>query len=109
MTSLNHKEIKLYPVKWIPFGFRAMCIPPVGILIKKKYFQFSNSEEMAEILKHENIHWSQYKRMGFFMFYFRYFAQLLIIGYDTMPMEMEARQGLTDEQKWNYRSIYHKN
>lgn len=108
MSTLEYKKLKIHPVDYVPFGFRAMCIPPFGILIHKKYLQFSNGEEMAEILKHEEIHWDQYKRMGFVMFYLRYFLQLFLIGYDTMPMELEARKHLTEEQKWNYRAIYHK-
>jgi hypothetical protein len=75
-----------------------MTIPPFGIFIKKE-FKGNN-----QILKHDLIHWKQYKRMGFIMFYFRYIIQLIIIGYDTMPMELEAREG--DENKLNYREKY---
>lgn len=88
-------------VKWLLPPFRAMTIPPFGIFIKEVH------KGDAQILAHDLIHWKQYERMGFFMYYFRYFAQLLLIGYDTMPMEMEARQHDSEEVKWNYREHYH--
>jgi len=78
-----------------------MTIPPFGIIIKKE-FKGDN-----QILKHDLIHWKQYKRMGLFMYYFRYLMQLILIGYDTMPMEMEARQDDNESVKWNYRDNYH--
>jgi hypothetical protein len=46
--------------------------------------------------------------MGMFLYYFRYFIQLIIIGYDTMPMEMEARQNENYEDIYKYREKYHK-
>ena len=86
---------KVYYVNWVLPPFRAMTIPPFGIFIKK---QFKGDEQ---ILKHDLIHWGQYKRMGLIMFYFRYIIQLIIIGYDTMPMELEARQ--FEDSVYNYR------
>ena len=97
------REPKIRYVQWVLPPFRAMTIPPFGIFIKKEF------EGDKQILEHDLIHWKQYERMGLFMYYFRYFMQLLLIGYDTMPMEMEARQGDDDETKWNYRERYHKN
>ena len=96
------KKPKIYYTNFILPPFRGMCIPPFGIFIKKEY----KGNEM--ILDHDLIHWKQYKRMGLFMFYFRYFIQLIIIGYDTMPMEMEARQNEGKKELWNYREKYHK-
>jgi len=100
---MNKKQPKIYYTNCILPPFRAMTIPPFGIFIKKEY------KGNNQILKHDLIHWKQYKRMGLFMYYFRYFVQLLLIGYDTMPMEMEARQDDDDKTKWNYRNKYHKN
>lgn len=94
------KQPKIYYVNWLIPPFRAMTIPPFGIFIKK---QFKGNHQ---ILQHDLIHWKQYKRMGFFMYYFRYFFQLITIGYDTMPMEMEARQH--EQNPYNYREKYHK-
>lgn len=92
---------KIYYVKWVIPPFRAMTIPPFGIFIKKEF------KLDPQILRHDCIHWKQYLRMGFILYYSRYFFQLLLIGYDTMPMEMEARQFDSDQVKWNYRSRYH--
>jgi hypothetical protein len=93
---------KIYYVKWLIRPFRAMTIPPFGIFILNKY------KGDNQILQHDLIHWQQYKRMGIFMYYFRYIIQLIIIGYDTMPMEMEARQHEKYEDIYKYREIYHK-
>lgn len=91
----------IYVSRLIP-PFRAMTIPPFGIFVKK---EFKGDDQ---ILQHDLIHWQQYKRMGLFLFYFRYFFQLLFIGYDTMPMELEARKHDSEHVKWNYRQTYHK-
>jgi hypothetical protein len=53
------------------------------------------------------IHWKQYQKMGFFIFYFKYFSQLLITGYDKMPMEMEARYEEDEYTKKHFSEIYH--
>ena len=93
---------KIRYVKWLWGSYRAMTIPPFGIFVKKEF------EGNSKILEHDLIHWKQYQRMGLLLFYFRYFMQMLLIGYDTMPMEMEARQNEDDKTKWNYRETYHK-
>ncbi len=95
------KKPKLFYVKYLFPPFRAMTIPPFGIFIKKEF------KGNRQILKHDLIHWKQYLRMGLIMYYIRYFIQLFIIGYDTMPMEMEARQYDDQKTKWNYREKYH--
>lgn len=92
---------KIYYVKYLLPPFRAMTIPPFGIFIKLKY------KGNEQILKHDLIHWKQYKRMGLIMYYLRYFIQLIIIGYDTMPMELEARQNEKYEDIYKYREKYH--
>ena len=97
----NNKRPKVYYVKFVIPPFRGMALPPFGIFIKK---QFRGNKK---ILKHDLIHWQQYRRMGFFMYYLRYLLQLIIIGYDTMPMEMEARRGEKENDRWNYRNKYH--
>jgi hypothetical protein len=91
-----NRYVPIYYVKndRIPI-FRAIMIPHIGIFIKDKY-KYDKC-----LLEHEIIHYRQYKRMGSFMFLLRYIFQLILIGYDTMPLELEARQ--TDESLWNYR------
>jgi len=96
------KQPKIYYVTYLIPPFRAMTIAPFGIFIKKE-FKGNN-----QILLHDLIHWKQYERMGVIMYYFRYFIQMLLIGYDIMPMEMEARQFDNKKTKWNYRKRYHK-
>lgn len=96
------RPARIYYVHWVVPPFRAMTIPPFGIFIKLEH------RHDAKVLEHDLIHWRQYQRMGLFLFYFRYLVQLLLIGYDTMPMEMEARQNDDEATKWNYRERYHK-
>jgi hypothetical protein len=64
-------------------------------IVKEKY---KNDKILHE---HEIIHWNQYKRMGSLLFLIRYIFQFIFIGYDTMPLELEARQ--SDSSLWNYR------
>jgi len=93
---------KIFYVNKLPGKFRGMTIPPIGIFILKKY-EFDD-----KVLEHDLVHWKQYKRMGLFLFYFRYLMQYILIGYDLMPMEMEARQNENLEDQYNYREKYHK-
>lgn len=80
--------------------FRAIMIPHIGIFIKKEY------KNDTILLKHEIVHWNQYKRMGSLLFLLRYLYQFITIGYDTMPLELEARQ--YDDSLWNYRKRWWK-
>ena len=93
---------KIIPVKWLPFNLRGATLPPFGIFIKHDHI---NNQK---IINHDLIHWKQYKRMGLLLYYFRYAIQLIIIGYDTMPMEMEARHEEKYEDIYKYRELYHK-
>ena len=97
-----NEKPKIFYVKWLIPPFRAMTIPPFGIFILHKY------KGDDQVLQHDLIHWKQYKRMGIIMYYLRYIVQLIFIGYDTMPMEMEARQKEKYEDIYNYREKYHK-
>jgi hypothetical protein len=85
----------------IHIPFRAICLAPFVILVRKKY------KGNFGLLRHELIHWKQYKRMGFILFYSRYILQYFLFGYDNMPMELEARQGENHYGLWNYRQKYH--
>lgn len=88
-------------IKYVPY-FRGLCLPPFGIFLSEKY------KNNRGLFVHELIHWKQYKRMGLIMFYFRYLSQLFLVGYDIMPMEMEARQHESEKFRWNYRQQYFK-
>jgi hypothetical protein len=91
---MKHPNVYYIKSNQLPV-FRAICIPHVGIFIKEKY------KDDKTLLEHELVHWKQYKRMGSLVFLLRYLFQFIVIGYDTMPLELEARQ--TDESLWNYR------
>ena len=99
---MSSKKPRIIYTNFILPPFRAMTVPPIAIFVKKEH------KGNNDIIEHDLIHWRQYQRMGFLMFYLRYFLQLIIIGYDTMPMEMEARQNDDHHTKWNYREINHK-
>lgn len=94
------KHPKIFYSKWFPFYFRGIMIPFIGIVIKEEY------KTSTRLMNHEMIHWYQFKRMGVILFITRYVFQLIFIGYDTMPMEMEARQNEEEHIKWNYRKNY---
>lgn len=102
MNTIYKIRPRLIYVSWLLPPFRAMTIPPFGIFIKKQY------KGNLQILKHDLTHWHQFQRMGFFLFYFRYFFQLLTVGYDYMPMEIEARMSDSKGIINNYRRKYHK-
>lgn len=66
-------------------GFAGSCLPPFGIYILP--------ERMADngLIRHEQIHWAQYQRMGVLKYYLTYVWQVLRYGYWNSPMEREAR------------------
>lgn len=104
IQSINYpnKTYKVYRIhsNLLPL-FRGICIPYIGIFVKRRY------ETDWILLEHESIHMDQFKRMGILMYILRYITQLIFIGYDTMPMELEARQ--TDSSLWSYRKRNWKN
>ncbi|WP_204343853.1 hypothetical protein [Psychroserpens algicola] len=48
------------------------------------------------------MHWKQYQKKGLIGFYYDYYNELKIYGYDKMPMEIEARFWESDNCKLNY-------
>ena len=76
-------------VRWFlrTFGFGGVTLPPLGIFIL--------AERINEdaLVRHEQVHWAQYQRMGLVRFYATYIYQVLRYGYHNAPMEVEARQG----------------
>jgi hypothetical protein len=77
--------VKVFYCDFIPFGLRAMTVPPVGIYIRQDYYGDN------VLLYHELTHWDQYQRMGLINFYAKYFSGLIYPGYWNCPMETEAR------------------
>lgn len=74
-----------YVPKWLqPFAkFNAITLPPFGM-----FFNFGNFVDST--IKHELVHWEQYKRFGFLGFYLLYLYYTLKYGYENNPMELEA-------------------
>jgi len=105
--GLHWREIKLSPKiiyvkpRVIPI-FRAFALPWKkkgvydGIIIINERYR---DDEL--LIKHESRHLYQIKRMTLPIYLMRYIVQLIFIGYDSMPMELEARQD--DVSLWNYR------
>ena len=75
--------------------FRAFALPYIGVIVKEQY------KDDKALIEHERIHLKQIKRMTFPLYCLRYIVQLIFIGYDTMPMELEARQ--PQKELFNYR------
>jgi hypothetical protein len=82
----TQKKPALIFVEGKPLGFRAITVPPVGILVSKQY------AHEPDILEHELEHWRQAQRLGVIGFYASYLSELLTQGYPCMPMEVQARQ-----------------
>ena len=81
-------------VYYLPFNIpgkqMAITIPPFGIFIESKY-ENENSNNPCSIMKHEVIHWEQYKKMGLISFYYNYLKCYLNSGRINNLMEEEAR------------------
>lgn len=88
--NIIKKEMIFYTPINIPGSLMAMTIPPFGIFIEKKYRNEGNGPK--SIIRHEKVHWTQYKKMGLLQFYYRYFAELIKYGRFDGPMEVEARR-----------------
>jgi hypothetical protein len=67
------------------WGFHGITLPPLGIYIL--------AERLGDerLVRHEQTHWAQYRRMGAVRFYLTYLWQVLRYGYRNAPMEREAR------------------
>lgn len=72
--------VNLFTSKWVA----AITLPPFGIYIRDAY------KDDETILRHEQIHWEQYQRYGFWGFYWHYLSQAARKGYEQHPMEQEA-------------------
>ena len=75
-------------IRWFlkTFGYGGIVLPPFGIYILAERM---NEEELV---RHEQVHWSQYERMGAVKFYWNYLVGLVRYGYKNHPMEVEARE-----------------
>lgn len=87
---VSYSILKKDKVYYIPFDIpgkqMAATVPPFGIFIESKY------RKDDEMLRHELVHWSQYRRMGLYGFYSTYFSEYKKYGRFNGPMEVEARK-----------------
>jgi len=83
MTPKPARHLIRWMLRWR--GFAGVTLPPFGIYIL--------AERMHDegLIRHEQAHWEQYKRMGAIRFYLTYIWQVLRYSYRNAPMEVEAR------------------
>lgn len=90
LNLIKHPFLYYLPFN-IPGKQMASTIPPFGIFIESKY-QNENSNNPCSILKHEMVHWEQYKRMGLISFHYNYLKCYLNAGRINNWMEEDARK-----------------
>lgn len=66
-------------------GFAGVALAPWGIYILPERM-YSDA-----LIRHEQVHWQQYQRMGLLKYYGTYLYQVIRYGYRNAPMEREAR------------------
>ena len=74
----------------IPGTQVAATLPPFGIFIEDEFENEGNGP--GSILRHEIIHWQQYKRMGLIKFHYNYLTLYIKYGRVNNWMESEARR-----------------
>lgn len=74
----------------IPGKQMAITIPPFGMFIESEFKNEGSGR--GTLLKHERVHWSQYKRMGLLGFYGNYLSEYIGHGRVNHSMEREARR-----------------
>jgi len=91
IARINKKPKITYKQK-LPFNYNAQTLPPFGINIQ-------NEDKNNQLLiKHELVHWEQYRKTGAIVYYLKYALQKAIYGYDKMPMEIEARKQIGENE-----------
>ena len=63
-----------------------ITLPPFGI------FVLAERINDLRLRRHEECHWKQYQRMGFWGFYLKYLWYSARYGYRNNPLEIEARE-----------------
>ena len=66
-------------------GFHGVALAPWGIYILPEHLTNTN------LVRHEQVHWAQWQRMGTVKYYATYLWQVARYGYRNAPMEREAR------------------
>lgn len=93
LYSMKRRKDKpsLFIKDWLPFGFNAMTVAPLGIFVTKDQANNQN------LLTHELAHWKQFQDMGLVRFYVCGACQLAANGYDGSPMEQQARKAAGED------------
>ncbi len=87
-----HKKPKIIYKKKLPFNYNAQTLPPFGIRVQ------TEDKNNKLLLKHELVHWGQYRKTGAIIYYLKYALQKSIYGYDKMPMEIDARKKVGENE-----------
>jgi hypothetical protein len=90
ILNIKKTERVFYLPFEIPGTQMAATIPPLGIFIEDEFENEGNGP--GSILRHEIIHWQQYKRMGLIKFYYNYLTLYIKYGRVNNWMESEARR-----------------
>ncbi len=79
-------------IRWVlrQRGFAGVTLPPAGIYILAERMQDDR------LIRHEQAHWEQYKRVGLLGFYITYLWYTIRYGYWNNPWEVEARAAEND-------------
>jgi hypothetical protein len=90
LLNLFKGERVFYTPINIPGKQMAITIPPFGMFIEREFKKEGSGR--GTLLRHERVHWSQYKKMGLFGFYSKYFSEYVKYGRFYGSMEREARK-----------------
>ena len=75
---------RIFYVKWVPGYADGITLPPLGILIERRY------KWDDKLLKHEKGHWAQYQEWGFIKYYYTVIRDYLKYGPGNGPIEADA-------------------
>lgn len=90
ILNINKKERIYYLPVDILGTQMAATIPPFGIFIEDDYEH--EGDASGSILRHEKVHWEQYRKMGLIRFYYCYLSEYINHGRIYHSMEEEARR-----------------
>lgn len=83
---LMRRPAPVFRVRGRPFGFRAVTLPPFGILVGEQY------AADPVLMAHERRHWQQAQQIGPIPFALSYAAFTVLKGYTNNPYEVDARE-----------------
>jgi hypothetical protein len=89
LNTFKTAHVLYLPFK-LPGTLMGSTIPPFGIIIHNIH-KNKIDDVHCTVLEHEMWHWTQYKRMGLFSFYYNYLKEYIKSGRKNHWMEKEAR------------------